>query len=221
MDEFEELISQIDQTEDPGGSSQLHLFAQEEDDGEGKDVQAQTEQSTEEDGPSSHCEFCGRYADRRDPSTYKQVVTWVGGTKSDSSVLRTYTGSIAHRECIDLVRSGVAPGQASLDDLVDAQPERADVPDDIFTDKPLAWRLGYRDGVKGVTPVYPVTDPELSQYRDGYAAGEDNRQENEWQVDAQPDSCPRCGASNPNQPGEILVPGNENPSPCLHPWHLV
>lgn len=64
------------------------------------------------------CPFClkGFTVDQlKDPdATYREVSSWVTGSKSQSPVLRETTGKTAHAECIKKLQDGVAPDQDKL-----------------------------------------------------------------------------------------------------------
>lgn len=60
------------------------------------------------------CWFCGNLVDRDNPDNYRQVESWVSGPKLDHPVLRTQTGNMAHKECVDKVKMGQAPDQEEL-----------------------------------------------------------------------------------------------------------
>lgn len=65
--------------------------------------------------PSSRCCFCNRSVEADDPDTFREVISWVSGPKLDSPVLRTQTGQLACRPCIEMMKEGQAPDQETLD----------------------------------------------------------------------------------------------------------
>lgn len=64
----------------------------------------------------SQCFFCKNELDADDPTTYRQVESWVTGPKLDSPVLREQTGRLAHKTCIENIMRGQAPDQPGLFD---------------------------------------------------------------------------------------------------------
>lgn len=55
-----------------------------------------------------------------DPNAiYRQVSSWVTGPKLQSPVLRSQTGAVAHRSCIEKVINGQSPDQQSIPGLGD------------------------------------------------------------------------------------------------------
>lgn len=48
---------------------------------------------------------------------YREVSSWVTGPKLQSPVLRSQTGRIAHKVCVDHLLDGQAPDQASIPGL--------------------------------------------------------------------------------------------------------
>lgn len=211
-DTIEELAAKS--SDDPGEAQQLFEV--------GTNEEANLEESNPEDdsevNASNSCEFCGQYANPKDPSTFSEVRTWVGGPKKDSAVLRVHTGRLAHRNCIELERRGIGANQQNLDELLDEAPQRADVPDDIFTDKPIEWRTGFRHGREGSPIDPPVGESQLADYEDGYRAGIDSRPF-AWEVNAQPDRCPACDSPAPDLHPAMQHEGEVQP--CKHPWHLM
>lgn len=204
-DTIEELATKS--SDDPGEAQQLFEVGTNEE-------ESAEESNTENDSEvnaSNSCEFCGQYANPKDPSTFSEVRTWVGGPKKDSAVLRVHTGRLAHRDCIELERRGIGANQQNLDELLDEAPQRADVPDDIFTDKSIEWRTGFRHGREGYPIDPPVGEQQLADYEDGYRAGVDSRPY-ELRGTGEADECPDCHAT------ALTVTAN---STCEHPWHLV
>jgi hypothetical protein len=53
-----------------------------------------------------------------DPTTWKQVVGWVGGPKKDSMRLREDSGWYAHDKCVKKLVEGQAIDQPTLEDSV-------------------------------------------------------------------------------------------------------
>lgn len=60
------------------------------------------------------CPFCGNPVQSDDPDTWKEVSSWVGGPKKDSSTLRKDTGRYAHGACIHKLKLGQAPDQEDI-----------------------------------------------------------------------------------------------------------
>ena len=63
---------------------------------------------------NSSCSFCGRTVEAGDVDTFREVISWVHGPKLDSPVLRTQTGQLACRTCIDRLKEGQAPDQETI-----------------------------------------------------------------------------------------------------------
>lgn len=64
------------------------------------------------------CWFCHKPVDKDNEETYREVTSWVNGPKLDGPKLRTHTGALAHKSCIDNLVAGQAPDQEGLfDDL--------------------------------------------------------------------------------------------------------
>jgi hypothetical protein len=64
----------------------------------------------------SICFFCEKAepVNTDDPETYHEAISWVNGPKKDGPVLRTLTGRVAHKTCVDKVIHGQAPDQPEL-----------------------------------------------------------------------------------------------------------
>lgn len=62
------------------------------------------------------CVICGAPVNKHDADTWKRVMGFVRGPKSDGLTLRDYTGEYAHDHCIRDQQNGVAPDQGSLFD---------------------------------------------------------------------------------------------------------
>jgi hypothetical protein len=60
------------------------------------------------------CPFCGNPVQPDDLDTWKEVSSWVGGPKKDSSTLRKDTGRYAHGACIHKLKLGQAPDQEDI-----------------------------------------------------------------------------------------------------------
>lgn len=204
-DTIEELAAKS--SDDPGEAQQLFEVGTDEE----ENLEASNSEDDSEVNTSNSCDFCGQYADPKDPSTFSEVRTWVGGSKKDSAVLRVYTGRSAHRDCIELERRGIGANQQNLDELLNETPQRADVPDDIFTDKSIEWRTGFRHGREGSAIDPPVGESQRADYEDGYHAGVDSSRY-EFRGTGAPDECPECGAT------ALTVTTD---STCGHPWHLM
>ena len=50
-------------------------------------------------------------------AVYREVTSWVHGPKLQGPVLRTQTGRLAHRECINKLIEGQSPDQQSIPGL--------------------------------------------------------------------------------------------------------
>lgn len=62
------------------------------------------------------CVFCPLPVNPKDPDSYKQILAWVGGKKSDGATLREETHKYAHGDCIKKIKAGQHPSQRSLFD---------------------------------------------------------------------------------------------------------
>lgn len=60
------------------------------------------------------CQLCGQEVDKNDPTTWKQVIGWVGGPRKDSMRLREDTGKYAHNDCVLKRQRGIAEDQSDL-----------------------------------------------------------------------------------------------------------
>lgn len=67
------------------------------------------------------CPLCKLKVDKNDPTTWKQVVGWVGGPRKDSMRLRQDTGKYAHDKCVEKVQRGQAIDQPDLWDIPEEQ----------------------------------------------------------------------------------------------------
>lgn len=63
---------------------------------------------------TNRCLLCNKGVDKDDPTTWKQVVGFVGGPRKDSMRLREDTGKYAHDACVKKIASGQALDQADL-----------------------------------------------------------------------------------------------------------
>lgn len=63
---------------------------------------------------SEPCDFCGDPVSPWDETTYKQVIGWVGGRKSDGMTLREDTHRYAHQHCINKLKQGQPSDQPAL-----------------------------------------------------------------------------------------------------------
>jgi hypothetical protein len=61
------------------------------------------------------CDFCDQPVDTDDTDNYVQVTSWVSGPKLDGPKLRLQTGRVAHKDCVDRVVAGQAPGDEQPD----------------------------------------------------------------------------------------------------------
>jgi hypothetical protein len=61
-----------------------------------------------------YCPLCQGPIDLLQRTLWKEVKGFVGGPKSDSMVLRTDTGRMAHDDCIEKAKHGQAPDQETL-----------------------------------------------------------------------------------------------------------
>jgi hypothetical protein len=60
------------------------------------------------------CYFCNKEVDQDDEDNYREVSSWVNGPKLDGPKLRSQTGNVAHKDCVDKLVHGQAPDQEGL-----------------------------------------------------------------------------------------------------------
>lgn len=63
---------------------------------------------------TNRCLLCKRGVDKDDPTTWKQVVGFVGGPRKDSMRFRKDTGKYAHDACVQKEARGQAVDQPDL-----------------------------------------------------------------------------------------------------------
>jgi hypothetical protein len=112
------------------------------------------------------CHYCKRPVDTGDDSTAFEVVSWVRGKKKDSYSLREYSGRVAHGSCIENLKAGIAPTQATLDDALDAPKEP---PEKLEYKAQVMYETGYDHGLEGRGPY-----SHSGMYHDDYMSGWNN-----------------------------------------------
>lgn len=105
---------------------------------------------------TGYCAFCSDPVDKENPDVYKETSVWVGGEKSNLSMMRVYTGNYACPNCVKAIKEKQPPGEATLFDdteppvsLVEWNPgfEAGWRGDEIIAEHSRDWKIGYEAGV--------------------------------------------------------------------------
>lgn len=108
------------------------------------------------------CAYCGGVCLNDDPDVYREATIWIGGTKSNHSAQRVYTGRVACPKCVDAMKHAQPPGEGTLFDPAEPHIDAKH------------YNLGFDAGWRGDELIDPPSKGH--SYLAGYEAGQTTRE---------------------------------------------